>query len=65
MELRFSWEAASCAATQEFSNIFFEPEVSLLCSEELSTGSYPKPYQSQPTSIHFNIILKGNDTIMK
>jgi hypothetical protein len=42
---------------------FMEPEVSLLCSQELSTGPYPQPDQSSPYyhilffKIHFYIIL--------
>jgi hypothetical protein len=34
-----------------------EPEGSLLCSQELSTGLYPEPDQSNPIlyKIHFNI----------
>jgi hypothetical protein len=39
-----------------------EPEGSISCSQESSTGPYPEPYQSQPTiplflsKIHFNIV---------
>jgi hypothetical protein len=38
-----------------------EPEVSLPCSQEPSTGAYPEPDQSSPyhpilSKIHFNII---------
>jgi hypothetical protein len=36
-----SWEAASCAATQEFPNI-------LQNLQESSTGPYPEPDQSSP-----------------
>jgi hypothetical protein len=39
MDLSPSWEAASSAATKEFPNILG----SLPCSQEPSTGPYPKP----------------------
>jgi hypothetical protein len=38
---------------------FIEPEGSLPCSQERSTGSYPEPVQSNPShlsKIHFNIV---------
>jgi hypothetical protein len=41
MELSPSWEAANCAATQEILSIYLEPEGSLPCSQEPSTGPYP------------------------
>jgi hypothetical protein len=47
-ELSPSWEAASCAATQEFPKHFMEPEGSLPCSQGISTGPYPEPDQSSP-----------------
>jgi hypothetical protein len=40
MELSPSWEATSCAVTQEFTNIT-ETESSLPCSQEPSTSPYP------------------------
>jgi hypothetical protein len=46
MEMSPFWEAASCSASQEFANM--EPEGSLLCSKDPSTGSYPKPDESSP-----------------
>jgi hypothetical protein len=42
MELSPSWEAASCAATQELQH-FVEPEGLVLYSYEPSTGPYPEP----------------------
>jgi hypothetical protein len=43
-----TWEAASCAATQEFPQYFIEPEGSLPYSQEPSTGPYPELDQSNP-----------------
>jgi hypothetical protein len=34
---------ASCAATEEFFQHFMEPEGSLICSQEPSTGPYSEP----------------------
>jgi hypothetical protein len=48
MELSPSWEVAICAATQELPSLFLEPEGSLSCSQEPSTGPYPEPDQSSP-----------------
>jgi hypothetical protein len=48
MELSPSWEAVNCAATQELSSIFMEPENSLPCSQEPPTGPYSEPDQSNP-----------------
>jgi hypothetical protein len=48
MTLSPSWEAASCAATQEFPNILKEPESSLPRSQEPSTGPYLEPDESNP-----------------
>jgi hypothetical protein len=42
MELSPSWEAASCAAAQELPIILYNPEGSLPCSQEPSTGPYPE-----------------------
>jgi hypothetical protein len=57
MELSHSRKAASCAATQELPNKFMEPEGSLPCSQEPSTGPYPELDQSNPYHpINFNII---------
>jgi hypothetical protein len=55
MELSPSWEAGSCAATQEFPQHFMAPEVSLPCPQELTTGPYPEPDQSSP---HHPIFLR-------
>jgi hypothetical protein len=35
---------------------FMEPEGSLSCSQEPSTGPYPEPDQSNLLSLHFNIL---------
>jgi hypothetical protein len=43
-----SWEAANCAAIQEIPKNFKEPEGSSPCSQEPSTGPYPKPDRSSP-----------------
>jgi hypothetical protein len=48
MELSPSCEAASYAATEELHQYFMEPEGSLPCSQEPSTGPYPEPDQSNP-----------------
>jgi hypothetical protein len=45
--------------------LYMEPEISLLCPQEPTTGSYPHPDESSPHNhvayllfkIHFNIIL--------
>jgi hypothetical protein len=37
------WEAVSCATSQEFPNILWNPHNSLLCSQEPFTGQYPEP----------------------
>jgi hypothetical protein len=50
-ELSPSWEAANCAAIQEISSNFKEPEGSSLCSQEPSTGPYPEPDQFSPFSL--------------
>jgi hypothetical protein len=42
------WQAANFVATQEFPQYFMEPVGSLPCSQEPSTGLYPKPNQSSP-----------------
>jgi hypothetical protein len=47
-ELSPSWEAANCAAIQEIPSNFKEPESSLSCSQESSTGPYPEPVQFSP-----------------
>jgi hypothetical protein len=52
-ELSFSWEAANCAAIQETSSNFKEPESSSPCSQEPSTGLYPEPVRSSS----FHLIL--------
>jgi hypothetical protein len=54
MELSHFWEAASYAATQEFPQYCMEPEGSLPCSQEPSTGPYPEPDQSSPYHRHFH-----------
>jgi hypothetical protein len=46
MDLSPSWEAASCAATQEFPNIIMEPEGSLPCSQKPSIGPSSDPDKS-------------------
>jgi hypothetical protein len=48
MKLSSSWEAASLAATQEILKNVMEPEGSLSCSLEPTTGPYPELYQSSP-----------------
>jgi hypothetical protein len=48
MDLSPSREAASCAATEELPSILFNPQDSLPCSQEPSTGPYPEPDQSSP-----------------
>jgi hypothetical protein len=48
MELTSSWKAAYRVATQKTSQQFMEPEASLPCSQEPSTGPYPQPHQSNP-----------------
>jgi hypothetical protein len=48
MEPSASWEAANCAATQEFPNILWNPEGSLPPSQEPSTGPYSEPDRSNP-----------------
>jgi hypothetical protein len=61
MELRPSWEAASCAATQEFPKILWNLKVHWLqYSQEPSTGPYPEPDQSSlphPISLRSILIL--------
>jgi hypothetical protein len=47
-ELSPSWGAVNCAAPQEPPQHFYEPESSISCSQEPSTGPYPEPYQSNP-----------------
>jgi hypothetical protein len=41
-------EATSHSATQDFSQHFMEPEGSLPCPQDPTTGPYPKPDQSSP-----------------
>jgi hypothetical protein len=50
MELSSSWEAASC------SQRFMEPEGSLQCSQEPSTGPYSKPDLSSPYHLILSVI---------
>jgi hypothetical protein len=52
MQLRPSWEAASRSATLEFPKHFMQHESSLPCSQEPSTGPYPKADES---SLHHPI----------
>jgi hypothetical protein len=40
MGLTPPWEATSLSATQELSNILWNPKV---CSQEPATGPYPEP----------------------
>jgi hypothetical protein len=61
MKLSPSWETASWAGTQKFPQYFMEPEGSLPCSQDPSTGPYPEPDRSSPyhpnlSKIHFKII---------
>jgi hypothetical protein len=42
-ELSPSWESANCAEIQKIPSYFKEPEGSSPCSQEPSTGLYPKP----------------------
>jgi hypothetical protein len=48
MELSPSWEATSCAVTQELSPKNIDPKGSLQCSQESSTCLYLGPDQSYP-----------------
>jgi hypothetical protein len=48
MELSTIREAISCEASQEISQHVMEPESSLLCSQDLSTGPYSEPDKSSP-----------------
>jgi hypothetical protein len=48
MELSHSREATSRSALQEFPQNFMEPEGSVACSQEPSTGPYPEPQQVSP-----------------
>jgi hypothetical protein len=48
MKLSPSSESASCAASQELPQNFKEPEGSLPCSQEPSTGPYPEPDLTSP-----------------
>jgi hypothetical protein len=63
MKSSSSLEATSRSSTQIFSQQFSEPEDSLPCSHEPSTGTYPQPDESSPyhpillSKFHFNIIL--------
>jgi hypothetical protein len=43
------WHANSLSATQEFPNIFIEPDGSLPCPQEPTTDPYPEPDESQVT----------------
>jgi hypothetical protein len=58
-ELSPSCKLCSLSRTSQH---FMEPEGSLPCSQEPSTGPYPQPYQSNPhhailsLKIHFNIV---------
>jgi hypothetical protein len=62
MKLSPSWEAASCAATQELANILQNPKIRNLFARALHL--VPIPSQINPvhttssyhTEIHFNII---------
>jgi len=60
-----SWEADSHSTSQENFSPFTEPEGSLQCSQQLATGPYPKPDESNPhfsfsfPKIHSNILLSA------
>jgi hypothetical protein len=47
MEKNPSWEDNNCSASQEITRLL-EPEDSLPCSQQPSTGPYPKPDESSP-----------------
>jgi phage terminase small subunit len=47
MEQSPSSEPTSNSASQEIPHIY-EPKVSLACSQETTTGSYPEPVESSP-----------------
>jgi hypothetical protein len=60
-DLNTSRDAANCAATQELPSILWNPEGSLPCSQQPSTGPYPEPDRSSPydpilSKIYFNIV---------
>jgi hypothetical protein len=61
LELSLSSEAANCADTRALPSIFMEPEGSLPCSQEPSTGPCSEPdhfsaYHPILSKVHFNII---------
>jgi hypothetical protein len=60
MELSHILEAASCAATQEFLNILWNP-----CSKQPSTGPYPEPDKSSPQVSHSNTKQTGLKIMLK
>jgi hypothetical protein len=51
------WEAANCAATQEFPSILWNPKVNYRAHKEVSIGPYPEPDQSNPH--HLTLSLEG------
>jgi hypothetical protein len=48
MELSHSWETSQSLSYSRISQHFMEPEGSLRCSQEPSTGPYPKLDKSDP-----------------
>jgi hypothetical protein len=52
-----SWKITSCLTTQGYQQDFIEPEGSLLCSQDPSTGPRRYPDESYFPKAKFNIII--------